>query len=61
MKTYLSPEKIAKQRDCTLDELISEAVFDGSCPACCIHDCEVEPDGKCPHGNPSILMALTIY
>lgn len=26
-------------------------------PACCIHGCEVEPDGNCVHGNPSVLLA----
>jgi len=24
-------------------------------PACCSEGCMVEPDGECPHGNPSIL------
>jgi len=24
-------------------------------PACCSEGCVVEPDGTCPHGNPSIL------
>jgi len=26
-------------------------------PALCSHDCQVEPDGHCPHGEPSLLLA----
>jgi hypothetical protein len=26
--------------------------------ACCNEGCEVEPDGRCEHGNPSVLLAL---
>lgn len=26
--------------------------------ACCTWNCEVEPDGYCQHGNPSVLIAL---
>lgn len=25
-------------------------------PACCDESCDVEPDGKCPHGHPSCLV-----
>lgn len=27
-------------------------------PACCREGCEVEPDGHCEHGCPSVLLAL---
>lgn len=27
-------------------------------PAICTEDCQVEPDGHCPHGAPSLLLAL---
>jgi len=27
-------------------------------PALCTEGCEVEPDGTCPHGNPSIALEL---
>lgn len=37
---------------CLADEL------DGQCPALCSEDCQVEPDGRCPHGAPSLLLAL---
>ena len=38
---------------------IAEAVMlgDENAPALCDHGCEVEPDGKCCHGCPSILRA----
>lgn len=29
-------------------------------PACCPEGCEVEPDGRCEHGHPSILIALGV-
>jgi hypothetical protein len=28
--------------------------------ALCSEDCQVEPDGHCPHGAPSLLLALGI-
>jgi len=32
-------------------------VEQGWCPACCSQRCEVEVDGKCEHGHPSVLLA----
>jgi hypothetical protein len=34
-----------------------EECMDGICPACCSEGCEVEPDGHCEHGCPSVLVA----
>lgn len=31
-------------------------LLDSIVPACCKHECEVEPDGYCIHGQPSILL-----
>ena len=31
---------------------------DSIVPACCSEGCEVEPDGVCEHGCPSVLVAL---
>lgn len=31
--------------------------LDGLYPALCSEDCSVEPDGHCPHGAPSLLLA----
>jgi len=49
-------------RDCrTLDE-IPQSVLIGeeNAPALCDHGYEVEPDGTCPHGCPSILLAAEL-
>ena len=45
--------------------ILQEAVYDGDCPVLCKckdGDCgdEVEPDGHCEHGCPSILLAVGI-
>lgn len=32
--------------------------LDGTAPALCEESCMVEPDGRCPHGHPSVLLAL---
>jgi hypothetical protein len=37
---------------------LEEAVLDSVCPAMCSEGCEVEPDGTCEHGCPSLLLAL---
>jgi len=34
-----------------------EECDDSIVPACCSEGCEVEPDGICVHGYPSILLA----
>lgn len=33
---------------------------DGGCEAACEHECWVEPDGICPHGNRSWLCILEL-
>ena len=43
-----------------LEQEITGLMFDSIVPACCEEGCEVEPDGTCEHGNPSILIALGI-
>jgi hypothetical protein len=40
----------------TLEELVFESVV----PACCSDGCEVEPDGTCEHGHPSVLLAMGV-
>ena len=41
----------------TLDEALDEYGLDSVMPALCDEGCEVEPDGYCPHGAPSLLLA----
>ena len=36
------------------------ALSDSVVPACCSDGCEVEPDGRCPHGHPSVLLELGV-
>lgn len=41
------------------DDFIQTECSDSVVPACCRNGCEVEPDGKCEHGCPSPLLALS--
>jgi hypothetical protein len=40
------------------DALAGYSELDSVYPALCSEGCEVEPDGRCPHGAPSLLLAL---
>lgn len=38
-------------------EYLRDVVYGEEFPyACCKHECQVEPDGYCEHGNPSVLI-----
>jgi hypothetical protein len=37
---------------------LEDLVCDSVSPALCVYGCEVEPDGYCEHGNPSVLIAM---
>lgn len=39
---------------------LTEISMDGIAPALCEDGCEVEPDGRCPHGCPSVLIATGV-
>ena len=54
----LTMDQFLEQDGRTMEE-ICEAVLigEGNAPALCDEGCEVEPDGVCPHGCPSILRA----
>jgi hypothetical protein len=39
-------------------ETLIEWEAEGGCEAACPHRCWVEPDGHCPHGNPSWLLKM---
>jgi len=42
----------------TLEDICQDVLFgEENAPALCDQGCEVEPDGTCPHGCPSILLA----
>jgi hypothetical protein len=43
-----------------IDDFIETMMGEDVVPACCEHGCEVEPDGVCPHGNPSCLVEAKV-
>jgi len=53
----MTVKEVAKREGMDVMELLENATFDGACPACCTEGCEVEPDGRCEHGFPSVLLA----
>jgi len=38
------------------EEYLTDAALDSVCISMCEEGCEVEPDGECPHGYPSLLI-----
>lgn len=42
------------------DAIESGVLSDSVVPALCDEGCEVEPDGRCQHGCPSVLLACGI-
>lgn len=45
----------------TVNDIIDELGLDDSVvPALCTEGCEVEPDGICPHGGRSVLLAMGV-
>ena len=54
----LTTEQFLEQDGRTLEEILQAVLFgEEDAPALCDEGCEVEPDGTCPHGCPSILRA----
>jgi hypothetical protein len=52
-------EWLAQNGYASADEALADFnELDGAYPALCSEDCQVEPDGRCPHGGPSLLLAL---
>lgn len=50
----ITAKQALEESGLTLAECAMESVI----PACCDQGCEVEPDGRCEHGCPSVLMAM---
>lgn len=41
------------------EDIMEEVILgDRHCPAVCSEGCEVEPDGFCPHGFPSLALRM---
>lgn len=53
-------KEVAHREGLSLNELLEEVGLDSVVPACCTEGCEVEPDGRCEHGCPSVLLAIGI-
>lgn len=60
MPKRLTVQEVADSEGMTLDELLKHCGNDSVVPACCEDSCEVEPDGRCEHGHPSVLIALGV-
>jgi hypothetical protein len=43
-------------KNININEYSYNDLLDSLVPACCVYGCQVEPDGTCEHGNPSILL-----
>lgn len=42
------------------DAYLEHLACDSVCPAMCDEGCEVEPDGRCEHNCPSIMLAMGV-
>jgi hypothetical protein len=52
----LTLEEALERDGRTLHEIAQAALFgDENAPTLCDHGCEVEPNGTCPHGCPTLL------
>ena len=60
-ETRISPADLYKREGVSHPKAtfayLSKLTLDSICPALCSEGCEVEHDGTCEHGNPSVLMA----
>ncbi len=57
----LTLEELLERDGRSLNAILQAVVYDGdNAPALCDHGYEVEPDGICPHGCPSILLAAEL-
>lgn len=61
MATKLTIQEVVEQEGCeSQEELLEMYGNDSVVPACCSEGCQVEPDGRCEHNFPSILLRLGI-
>jgi hypothetical protein len=52
----ISIEEALEASGQTLEDLVFESIV----PACCSEGCEVETDGYCEHGHPSVFLELGV-
>lgn len=60
MAERIKIREVAANEGMSVDELLETYGYDSVVPACCSDGCQVEPDAKCKHGFPSILLALGV-
>lgn len=53
----LAAPVLAESAEALLEEFGEDVLTDSIVPTRCPEECEVEPDGRCPHGYPSVLLA----
>jgi len=56
MSERISADEVLENEGLTLNEVVFESVI----PACCSEGCQVEPDGVCEHGHPSVLLDMML-
>ena len=47
-------------KEAGIEDINADELLDSVVPACCKAGCEVEPDGYCEHGCPSLLIKLGV-
>lgn len=59
MAERISVGKALKNAGIETGEVLASVYEDeASVPACCSEGCVVEADGECPHGFPSVILAM---
>lgn len=53
LKEWLDRNGYSSVEEALAEYSESDAIY----PALCTEDCQVEPDGHCPHGGPSLILA----
>lgn len=56
----LTLKQFAQDEGLSVMELLEEYGNESVVPALCTEGCEVEPDGRCEHGCPSLLLAAGV-
>ena len=57
-KDYMKSDTFEDMSEEDFESAMQDSLMDGTVTAMCIHCCIVEPDGWCPHGNPSPLIHM---
>lgn len=59
MAERISLKQLAEMEDfAEVDDMVCHYGNESVVPAVCSEGCKVEPDGRCPHGFPSLFLAM---